>query len=156
MKGLADDRKQMINNWVRQTYEHPNVAIWAVRSTETDRDALDEQIKECIRTGNWEHFSIEAAKGQAVGTIPKNEPQAEAELEEVTDGVSHPKEAEPMVPTELEDEQEEEKPVEVAAKTKSRTFAEGINRLIDREVEQRVAAYRKRIRAEVIAEIELK
>ena len=131
IKSLSEERKQAVNNWVRETYDKANVAIWAAKADENERDELNNLIKEAHESDDWSHFTVEVAQGQA--TKPTNpEPAAQTVKKE------------PKVKA-------TETPV-IKAVTGS-AFGATISKMINDEVERRVTDYRNKVRAEVIAEI---
>ena len=81
IKSLSEERKQAVNNWVRETYDKANVAIWAATADENERDELNNLIKQAHESDDWSHFTVEVAQGQA--TKPTNpEPVAQTVKEE--------------------------------------------------------------------------
>jgi len=134
IKSLSEERKQAVNNWVRETYDKANVAIWAAKADEDERDELNTLIKQAHKSDDWSHFTVEVAQGQA--SKPTNpEPVAQTVKEK------------PKVETSAEAE------TPIVDKVAGSTFNQQINQMINNEVERRVADYRSKVRAEVIAEI---
>jgi LPS O-antigen subunit length determinant protein (WzzB/FepE family) len=132
LKKLPEDKKQMINNWVRETHGRPNVAIWSVKCNPDDRDELNNLLTEAIETNDWSHFTVAEAQGQAVASKPNN-PETEPEEKE-----------EPAEEKVAEEPKEEAKP---------ESKAMDIEGLLQAEVERRLQTLREKIRDEVIEEI---
>lgn len=140
LKQLPEDRKQMINNWVRETHGRPNVAIWSVKCAPSERDELNDQIVQAIESDDWSQFEVAEAKGQAVASAPTNpEPQPEAETVETT------------TEEEVEGETVETKAEEKVERNSGMDV--DIRGLLEEEVARRLELLKDGLRAQVIEEI---
>ncbi|MEZ5275527.1 MAG: hypothetical protein R3F07_04000 [Opitutaceae bacterium] len=137
LKKLSDDKKQLINNYVRETHGRPNVAIWAVKSNAEEQEELNSQINAALESGDWSHFSVGKTEGPQTPTVKDNEPQSDRKVEKADSSPSRP-------PSESE-----------VFESVTPGFGDRVRQLIDAEIDRRVADVRVRVRSEVIAELRL-